>query len=187
MRLFVGVDLSPPAKAAVEGAIVRARLASPRSKWVRAEALHLTLVFLGSIPDERVDGIRRSLDAVGDRNAPFEISIGKCDAFGSRSRPRVLWTAVGGDVAALVAMQRELVTELGDVVPPDDHAFTPHITVARSKDHHGDTELARALETFDALAPPAFTVSEIVLYRSETSPTGARYTRVHVASLARVA
>ncbi|MXY16797.1 MAG: hypothetical protein F4Y57_07320, partial [Acidobacteria bacterium] len=53
MRLFVAVDLDPPAREAVAGAIAALRrhpvIVSASVKWVEPRNLHLTLRFLGEV------------------------------------------------------------------------------------------------------------------------------------------
>jgi 2'-5' RNA ligase len=98
--------------------------------------------------------------------------------FGGR-KPRVLWVGVGGEVAALCAAQKELATALADIGQgPEDRAYSPHLTLARAGDARGEpgfVEIAKELggESFGDIV-----LGEIVVYRSELSPKGAKYTAV---------
>ena len=55
MRLFIAIDLDDGARAAIadEQRRLKAAFDDSRSaiKWVRPEQMHLTLVFLGEVPD----------------------------------------------------------------------------------------------------------------------------------------
>src|SRR6266550_4708422 len=135
MRLFVAVDLSEEARQAMaaEQKRIAAALAGRQTslKWVRPEHLHLTLVFLGSVDEERaragVDAIGRDVDA-----APFDLVFDGVGAFPPHGEPRVLWTGVTHGAAELVALHRELrqrAAALG--IALEARPFIPHLTLGR--------------------------------------------------------
>src|SRR5262249_37389856 len=72
MRCFVAIDLSPDVRAALEDECERLRAVAPRAdvRWVRIAGMHLTLKFLGEVPEEMLARIgtrwpRRPQQAVG--------------------------------------------------------------------------------------------------------------------------
>jgi 2'-5' RNA ligase len=176
MRLFVAFDPGEEILGRIEEAKERVRGKAARAKWVRTEGMHVTLVFLGEVPtaDEVVDRAR----AVASRHAPMALRFEGAGCFGGR-KPRVLWVGVGGEVAALCAAQKELATALADIGQgPEDRAYSPHLTLARAGDARGEpgfVEIAKELggEPFGEIV-----LGEIVVYRSELSPKGAKYTAV---------
>jgi 2'-5' RNA ligase len=91
----------------------------------------------------------------------------------------VLWAGIGGAVAALSAVQADVAAALAALgFPPEERAFTAHLTLARAraKEPRGDTALAACAA---ALAGRDFGVTRItaaVLYRSDLSPRGPAYT-----------
>src|SRR2546423_11395136 len=57
----------------------------------------------------------------------------------------------------------------------DSRPFKPHLTVARIRTPHGARELATAHRS-TSFEPQNFSVSELILMRSELGPGGSRYT-----------
>lgn len=176
VRLFVAFDPGAEILGRIEEARARVRGKAARAKWVRAEGMHVTLVFLGEVPD--ADEVVERARAVALRHAPMALRFEGVGCFGGR-KPRVLWVGVEGEVAALCAAQKELATALADLGQgPEDRAYSPHLTLARAGESRGEpgfVEIAKELggESFGEIV-----LREIVVYRSELSPAGAKYTAV---------
>lgn len=177
MRLFVAVDPSEEVRQALAGWLERLRPRAPDAKWSRADAFHLTLAFLGNVADELVEPIGRALEAVAGRHLPVELEAAGGGSFGGR-RPRVLWAGLRGpDLERLAALRRgveEAMVPFG--YQPEARPFQPHFTLARAREAHGDPRLAICAGELDGASMGRFVVEELVLYRSELSPKGARYT-----------
>jgi RNA 2',3'-cyclic 3'-phosphodiesterase len=188
MRLFVAVDLSEEARQAMAAAqkrIAGALAGRPTSlKWVKPEHMHLTLVFLGSVDEERaravVDAMGRDVDA-----APFDMVFDGVDAFPPHGEPRVLWAGVTQGAAELVALHRELgqrAAALG--IRLEDRSFHPHLTLGRWREsRRQDRERARAAEGRDPIA--RVRVRRATLYESRLSPSGPAHTALAHATLTR--
>jgi 2'-5' RNA ligase len=161
-RLFVAVSPPDPVAAVVEAAIEPWRRAFPKARWVPRANWHVTLQFLGATYPRLVPWVRTRLGEAAAGASPFQTRVSGVGAFPSTRRARVLWVGVDdaeGRFAALVeAIQRSLASEF----PPEDRAFTPHLTVARS-----DPPL-RLPEGFaeTTLESEPFTVDTVVLMRS---------------------
>jgi 2'-5' RNA ligase len=132
---------------------------------MRAENLHLTLAFIGELPDEfgaRVAAECRTLPRVECDWALTEI--------GFFARPRVLWA--GGELSvpleAIAAGARALLDRLK--IAYDRKPFVPHVTLLRD---------VRSFEGARAIDPPIpWPIGPVALYRTGRDETGARYFRV---------
>ncbi|BCY05251.1 RNA 2',3'-cyclic phosphodiesterase [Actinoplanes sp. L3-i22] len=94
-----------------------ARFARP-GKW------HVTLAFLGDVPD----GTREVADALATvpPAAPFPLRLTGGGRFGE-----VTWAGLSGDRAALTALRESIRTVLDDAgFPIDARPFRPHLTVS---------------------------------------------------------
>jgi 2'-5' RNA ligase len=96
-------------------------------RWVSAEAVHLTIQFLGDVRESEIpqieSGLREQLGAL----APFEIECRGLGTFPNQKRPRVVWVGLRGDGIHQVADAAETVlSPLG--FPPEERDLTPHIT-----------------------------------------------------------
>ena len=141
MRLFVAA--TPPAVA-----VEHLRLAIPaRARLTAVEGWHLTLVFLGEVPDD--EPVRAALDRVPLPAEPIELRLSGSGHFGA-----AVWAGVEGDLLELAELQ-EAVHKA--VAVSDDRAFRPHLTVAR------DRQVLSALAHYEG---PPWTVSGFTLFRS---------------------
>jgi 2'-5' RNA ligase len=177
VRLFVAVDVGARVAGALGETIAGLRATAPDAKWVSAEGAHVTLAFLGHVADERVAAIETAVTEVASRHAPLGLRIRGGGGFGSSKRPRVLWIGIDGEVDLLAAVQRDLAEALRPLgFEPEQRAFKPHLTVARARDARGDVALAACVQTLAELDLGEVRIDAVVLYRSDLSRAGARYT-----------
>lgn len=104
-------------------------------RWSENSGYHLTLRFLGDVPETRTEEIAAVMTEVAGRFPPLTLWATSWGAFPSLRQPRVLWLGIGGDDESLPALQR-LVGELVAVFPLEgelEQPFRPHVTVARSR------------------------------------------------------
>jgi RNA 2',3'-cyclic 3'-phosphodiesterase len=169
MRLFFAIELPEELRSAL--ASFSASLAGDLRR-VRADQLHLTLRFVGEVDDPAA-----LVQAVALDGPPFSLRVEGGGTFG---RDRVLWAGVGGEVeraAALAAAIERAVVGLGH--PAADQRFSPHITLARAKGRVPRESVERLRFLLPLPRIGEFTVSEVVLFRSELLPAGARHTAIH--------
>lgn len=173
LRIFFAIEIGDAARRAA-GAVAERLAAAPGGeavRWVRPEAYHVTLRFLGTTPLDRVAGLVAAAQRATRAIAPFELRLGALAGFPSR-RPR----AVVLDVAPhepIVALAREVenaVVEAG--FAPEERAFHPHLTLGRVRER-------RVLFLDPAEGPTdaaPFAVACFALFQSVLATTGAQYT-----------
>lgn len=178
-RLFLAIELSDEVRAAL-GALREEYPELRRDlRWVAPEGMHLTLRFLGDATPTQREALIGALGALPDPG-PVRLSCVGIGIFGNPSRLRVLWSGLTGDLESLAAVQRAvegLCVGLG--WPPEDRAFKPHVTLARPRGTGAvrDREaLRRLLEEYADSPFGEWEAREVVLFRSELGPGGARYT-----------
>lgn len=135
MRLFVAFHLPAVVRRAVGERMLAMGERLPAARWVGRENLHLTLVFLGEVGDERRPALEAALTRPFAAAAPFMLRLAGAGTF-PRERPaRVAWVGVEID-RGLEALRRlqAAVTEAAAAaagVEVDRRPYTPHLTVAR--------------------------------------------------------
>ncbi|XXT15286.1 RNA 2',3'-cyclic phosphodiesterase [Sorangium sp. So ce429] len=178
MRVFVAVD--PGAELLAKAGELLRELSprAPSAKWVEPAGLHITLAFMGEIGEERLPLVIAAAGSVGAFHRPLTLRIEKGGAFGTRRRPRVLWLGVGGAVGALTAIHRDLeqTLSMSTGYVPEDRPFEPHLTLARSRDPRGDPALDACAQAIGNVDFGETRIEEIIVYQSEMTPKGARYT-----------
>jgi 2'-5' RNA ligase len=187
-RLFVALSPGDAVRRRIAAAGAELRRGAGRAaddiRWVAEENVHLTLQFLGAVPEPRVPDVRAAVAAAARAAGPLSLEVKGAGGFPSARRPRVVWLGVGGDLAALVALVEDVGRRLAPLgFPPEERAFSPHLTLGRAREARGNPGLAGAL-AHAALAPPiAWRVVEVVLYESHLSPRGARHEAIARAPL----
>ena len=177
IRAFIALDLPPATHQAL--ALLQKQweqLKAPVA-WVKPDKIHLTLKFLGNISPEQVAGIQSGLGDIASRTAPFRLQPTACGAFPSIKQMRVIWVGLNGDFEALHSLQQDVEKGLTALdFPPEERSFRGHLTLGRVKGRRHLYQLQEALLKHQSFQAEAFDVREIVLYRSELRPEGARYT-----------
>ena len=176
MRTFIALELGDALTAQLDLVMRRLARQAPQSRWVRPDSLHLTLAFLGEIPDDLVPRVGDALARGATRHPPHLLRIQGGGTFGALECPKVLWVGVRGARETLGALQRALVRELALLGLAPDHAlFTPHITLARAKSPRGDPALSRSVDLLRDRDFGELAVREVALFASHTAPEGMRY------------
>src|SRR5204863_8122605 len=103
-RLFVAAV--PPAPLRDQLAALSHRHSHPGVRWLPAENLHVTVLFLGDVDDERIEGLATSLRAAAAFTDPFELEITHARPAPER-RPRMLWALVAAS-EPLLRLSRDM-------------------------------------------------------------------------------
>ncbi len=167
-RLFFGLEIAPE----IKRRLLRVRTTVPGAKWQTAGQLHLTLIFLGNVDEDRLPELCNAASRLPID--PFDLQITGLGCFGPPQKPKNLWADVGQAeaVAELQNALQQQIERLG--FAPGKRRFRPHITLARFKGEAGSVEALLDLhgeETFGQYA-----VSEFVLFSSEPGENGSVYT-----------
>lgn len=144
-------------------------LAHPDLRLVAADALHVTLAFLGHLPEARIGEVAALIEPAGVE-APRLAAVG-VSALPARM-PRLFALELedrGGRAAAIQADVSNALEAVG-LYEPEKRPFWPHVTLAR----------VRKGARVRALAPPpppagAWQAEAVTLYRLRLSSRGARY------------
>jgi 2'-5' RNA ligase len=188
VRLFAAVDLDDVVRREVAATIdaLRARFerqrGARRMRWVSADRLHLTLLFVGYVPRGTGQAIAERLKAPLSVPA-FNVAVGGLGTFPETGGPRVVWLAITEGAAALQGLAREVAARLAEVeFRREARPFSPHLTLGRFKErgHAADRD---ALLAGQVRAAGRCRVDHVTLYRSRLSPQGPTYVPVQVTAL----
>ena len=179
MRLFVAADLDEEASRALEERarklVRRAEAAGWRASWVKPDVIHLTLKFLGEVPEAKTAPIQEALAAALAPAHSFPLLIDGLGTFPPHGRPKVLFLALrdGGREATELASRVE--GALGPLgFPAEGRPFHPHLTLGRVKKAPKDGLALLGKEPVSL----AGRVTGVTLFRSFLDPGGARHVPV---------
>jgi 2'-5' RNA ligase len=177
LRLFTAVDLGDAVLGRVSRATAPLHARAPHAKWVAPASMHLTLFFFGWVAPSGVAPLEAALAKAAKGHGALTLEVRGGGAFGTRAHPRVLWLGLEGEVERLAALQASVVGEVTALgFKAEARPFAPHLTLARARDPRGDRALADCRDALAALDAGASLIDALVLYQSELSPRGARYT-----------
>ncbi|MEK3733698.1 RNA 2',3'-cyclic phosphodiesterase [Paenibacillus sp. FSL M8-0334] len=131
-RLFIAVHLPEEASANIREWAEKLSGQASFRKWVHPADYHVTVQFLGDTPAGRIPEIVQALQTAASAHAPFMLGVSNAGVFGTNASPRILWAGLNGDIKALSALHRSVVSSMeafGYV--PESRPYRPHITVAR--------------------------------------------------------
>jgi RNA 2',3'-cyclic 3'-phosphodiesterase len=189
MRVFIALDIDDAIRERIQRFLEGVCGFAPDARWVRPESLHVTLKFIGEKPVEAVEEVKRALSAVHGQS--FELALRGHGFFPTVKSARVFWVGIesGPELQNLAQAVDEATAALG--IPEEDHAFSPHLTLARGGGrsgapgwHKGDganRNFHLLQEKLAAMPAPDFgtmTAREFFLYESQLMRGGSRYTKI---------
>ncbi|MGW6459942.1 RNA 2',3'-cyclic phosphodiesterase [Streptomyces sp. NPDC055078] len=163
MRLFAAV--LPPTGARDELGLEVDRLrtlpGADRLRWTGRAGWHFTLAFMGEVDDRLLPELRERLARAAHRTPPFPLRIHSGGHFGDR----VLWAGAAGGIAEvrLLADRSDAAARRAGVSMEEHRRYTPHLTIARSREDGGVRPYADELRAFEGTP---WEVAELVLVRS---------------------
>ena len=175
IRTFVAIQPSVEALGSIAVVQEELRGAGADVRWVKPEAMHLTLQFLGDVRESEMAGIERTLSSSFAEHEPFDVECRGLGVFPNQRKPRILWVGLVGDDLELLAERTEIaLAPLG--FPPADREFRPHLTLGRLRSMQGFDAIAAALRTSSERSFGTIRIDRAFLYRSDLRPTGSVYT-----------
>jgi 2'-5' RNA ligase len=179
VRCFVAIELSEEVRRRLTGLQQELDKVAKGVRWVAPEAIHLTLKFLGEVPDRRIPAFCDVVKAVAGRCRPFQFAVGSTGCFPSHGSVRVIWVALEETSGELIRCQQlceGAFAELG--FAREDRPFIPHLTLGRVKDPRQAGGLRDVLAAHTAFRAGTVSAGELTLFESRLSPQGARYIAV---------
>lgn len=162
MRLFVAINFSKEAKSVLLSSIEELKTQSVSGNFIRAENLHLTLVFIGE--SDKLSVVRGAIDRCAV--PAFEMAVSGSGRFGS-----IYWVGIENN-PKLKALAENLQNDLRACgFNLEERAFKPHITLAR--------QLEASKPVSISVERTTMTVSRISLMKSERINGRLTYTELY--------
>jgi RNA 2',3'-cyclic 3'-phosphodiesterase len=183
IRTFIAVEISPEIRKnlgmLIENLKKGVHFTSSFPKWLKPDSIHLTLKFLGSIPESMVDEIALHLEAAAVDTPPFKIRVRDLGVFPDPKKPRVLWVGLTKGQKEICDLQQKIERSL---IPSgfqkEKRPFHPHLTLARIKALRGASAFMNVVRIHKNSLVGECEIDRIILYKSELLPEGAKYTKL---------
>lgn len=182
MRCFVAIDIPDDIRAELvrlqKDLAGQVDIRKGDVKWVEPEGMHLTLKFLGEVPDNQIVEVCRIVEEVASRHAAFDLPVKDIGSFGGRSA-RVLWVGAGLECDALLRLQQDLEEEFAKAGwAKEGRQFSGHLTLCRIRNVKAGEKLGRAAEQYGDYDLGSVRAASLCVYESRLRPEGPIYTRM---------
>ncbi len=161
----------------------------PGLRPVHPDRLHLTVKFLGEMPDRAASDATIALSHAGEGFSHIRLHAVGGGVYPGKRRPRVLWVGLDGEIEALQLLRDAVERSMEQAGFPKDMRprFRPHVTVARFRANAPASTVRAALDHVRCIASEEegrFAVEGLSLMRSTLSQGGAVYDRLAYLPLA---
>jgi 2'-5' RNA ligase len=181
MRSFVAINFSHDIIEKITDIIQYFKSQTPDKalKWVAPDNLHMTVKFLGEVPEGNIERVKEIiLEALQGRHA-FEIGVEGLGMYPNKNNPRVIWLGIqGGD--PLVEIHKRLDAALLEAaITPDKHSLSPHLTIARIRrnaERETVQDVGKTFSQFKVDSLGTCLIDQVHLYKSILTPEGPIYT-----------
>jgi len=175
MRVFIGIKLSDHVHEEIEKFLKPFKKSSTPIRWVKPENVHLTLKFIGEIPEEKYRQIARCLGEIQFNTGPFQLKLSGCGKFGRGDTLNILWIGVNTG-NALKEIYNRIENSLAKIhIEKENRPFKAHITVGRNKKNYNFKNFFQLMEEKSHQPITEFTVSGFQIFESKLKPEGPMY------------
>lgn len=191
MRVFIGIDLPDAWRSALIAGGDAIRAAEPgweHEKWVVAENLHITLKFMGDVPDESAAFLGQDLTAALAGVQAFSLPLHRALLPSpAAKRASMLWTTLLDPEGAAL----DVLSHIEDVaanygVVPESRHFHPHVTLVRTRTTRKIMCVDEAAAVIESALPHdrLMSVPSVTVYKSTLTTSRPVYERLAVVDLA---
>ncbi len=184
MRLFIALELPPEVRQAAAEVTRELKSSGADVKWVKPEAMHLTLKFLGEVLEEQAPDIENALKEACAGIAGLELEIKGCGSFPGAKKPQVVWLGMEGQMDQLRGLAGAIEASMELLgFPPERRSFKAHLTLGRvrrgpkrgGKPGGSVVPLVRAIAAQKEYQGPVFRADKVVLMKSTLTLAGPIY------------
>ena len=153
-------------------------------RWVTPDHIHLTLRFLGNVPEESVPSLHQAMAQATQGQMAFPLRATALGCFPHPARPRVLWVGLDDPSQTLGRLHARLIAALTPLgFPLEDRPFHPHLTLARAQNRVPSGQLFPMLQMYQNRDFGEFLVTQMHLIQSQLLRGGALYTLLRSVTL----
>jgi 2'-5' RNA ligase len=171
IRTFIAVELPDSMKKQIES--IQQEIDLKGLKLVKPELVHLTLKFLGDIPESQVEPISTALSEI--HCTPFNARVTSVGVFPNPNYIKVVWLGAHGTFDLLHSEVERVLKVFR--FKKDKGKFTAHATLARVKylDESSKSQIAHILAELQDVDLGEFRVNTITFKKSTLTPKGPIY------------
>jgi 2'-5' RNA ligase len=184
VRTFIAVEIDAVIRARAAELIGVLRAAEADVKWVETQNLHITLQFLGEVPEQQIAALCKAAEQGAAQVPPFDLEIRYAGAFPNANRPRTLWIGANAGSDRMADLHDNVALELAELgFQDEDRKFQTHLTIGRTRSGKNVAELGRLLKQHADFDAGRMRVEKAAVFSSRLERGGPIY---EVLSMARL-
>lgn len=168
MRVFIAVEFNELKNHFIE---LQNKVNKPSAKLKEVSTFHLTLKFLGEVPETNIEDIKEKLKKI--KFGKFELNLDDVGVFPNEDYIRIIWVGVNPK-KEIIDLQQKIDSAL-DGSFEKDKRFHPHITLARVKFIEDNPSFANSLKDIKADKNKKLMINKFKLIKSTLTPKGPVY------------
>ncbi|MFX0050785.1 MAG: RNA 2',3'-cyclic phosphodiesterase [Candidatus Hermodarchaeota archaeon] len=175
VRTFICVEINNPDVIDQLGSIINT-INFSGVRVVKLSQLHLTLKFLGEVPNPRISTIKEAIERIDEPQ--FEIELKSMGCFPNPNYIRVVWIGISKGNEQLMQITQtveELLTPMG--FPKEKRKYSPHLTLARIKalNNTDKNTLQKFIRDSKGKSYGIQLIDKVILKKSTLTPSGPIY------------
>ncbi len=174
-RAFIAIDISPNVRERLSSVQEKLAATGARLRLADPPNIHVTMKFLGNVPEHRLEEIENAVRKAASVTAPYDIEARGLSAFPSTRYIRVIWAGVKKGREETLAIQQQLDRNLAELNFRPEKDFVPHLTIARVKSGAARDKLAALLAEMSDVDFGRSRADAIELKQSKLTPKGPIY------------
>jgi RNA 2',3'-cyclic 3'-phosphodiesterase len=176
-RGFIAIKIPEEIQSRIYGYQEGLRREGLQCKWVKPQNIHITLLFLGNIANDRAFKLSEDLKIALSSINPIKIDISSVGFFPNVKKPSVFWAGINMGACELIDLRGSIEkVSSAHGFKPEDREFKAHLTIARFKDRFTDQALLEKLIKRDKdRVFGQFEAKEVIFFKSILKPSGPEY------------
>lgn len=179
MRIFLAINPPADVRRRLWEATAPLREMSPEVSWIPEAKIHLTLKFIGEMPEDGIPPLATAIQEIARTHAAPMVHLGTVGAFPNFRRPRVIWMGIEQEPRLeLLHHDIELACDrLGHEL--EGRPYRPHLTLARVRRPLEEEPLKALRMTARRIRfTDEFFARTVDVMQSVPGPGGSKYTVV---------
>jgi len=172
MRAFIALETPERVKKELDNIQKELKTKGIQARLVRPEIAHLTLSFLGEIPQNKIARVEKILEKAVQENSPVKLRLNKVGCFPSLLKARIIFLSLEGELGKLNALVLKICKNLKkENIWFDKKLFVPHLTLGRLKNQQNLEGIIKKIK----VCKIEFLGEKISLIQSTLTPQGPIY------------
>jgi RNA 2',3'-cyclic 3'-phosphodiesterase len=183
-RIFIAIEIDNTVRSCTEELIRIFRTADADVKWVEVQNLHLTLQFLGEVPDDLIASVCKAVEQGAARVQPFDLEVGSAGAFPNSYKPRTLWIGAKSGSPQMVNLHDNIALELAEFgFRDEERQYQTHLTIGRTRTAKNIAKLSQLLKQLAEFNAGKMHVEKAIVFSSRLECGGPIYNVLGTAHL----